>query len=311
MIYITIVFSQQEMIAVAGFKVNPDGSEQVQYTMEDMPVRATGSSLSAVNGYAAACHWHDDFEMLTVPEGEMDYFVNGRHVHLKQGEGIFVNARRLHYGYSADEKDCRYRFIVFHPDTMSVVPSARDALEQFTSDSSADFWLFGASSEEMLLFNELYASANAGNALLTLAKCAELTEAVRTHAERHESADPRAEWAILRKMTGYIQGHYAETVTLDQIAAAGAVCRNRCCILFRENLDCSPIEYATRYRLDKACELLRNGSSVTKAALSSGFNGASYFAEVFRRVYGKTPKQYRKDVAGAGGIANSEGIPSR
>ena len=135
----------------------------------------------------------------------------------------------------------------------------------------------------------------AGNALLTLAKCAELTEAVRTHAERNESDDLRAEWVILRKMTGYIQGHYAETVTLDQIAAAGAVCRNRCCILFRENLGCTPIEYATRYRLDKACELLLGGNSVTEAALSSGFHGASYFAEVFRRVYGKTPTQYRKD----------------
>ena len=282
---------------MAGFRINPDGSEQVQYTMEDMPVRATGSSLSAVNGYAAACHWHDDFEMLTVPKGEIDYFVNGRNVHLKQGEGIFVNARRLHYGYSAEEKDCRYRFIVFHPEILNAAPSARRMLERFTSDAGADFWLFGASSEAMLLFNELYASAKIGNTLLTLAKCAELTDMVRTRAERNESADSRAEWVILRKMTGYIQGHYTENITLDQIAAAGAVCRNRCCILFRENLGCSPIEYAKRYRLDKACELLRNGSSVTEAALSSGFHGASYFAEVFRRVYGKTPKQYQKDAA--------------
>ena len=285
------------MIAVAGFRVNPDGSEQVQYTMEDMPVRATGSSLSAANGYAAACHWHDDFEMLTVPEGEIDYFVNGRHVHLQQGEGIFVNARRLHYGYSAEEKDCRYRFVVFHPEILNGFASARRMLERFTSDTSADFWLFGASSEAMLLFNELYASANDGNTLMTLAKCAELTEAVRTRAERNESADSRSEWVILRKMTGYIQGHYMESVTLDRIAAAGAVCRNRCCVLFRENLGCSPIEYVTRYRLDKACELLRGGSSVTEAALSSGFHSASYFAEVFRRVYGKTPKQYSKDAA--------------
>ena len=285
------------VIAVAGFRINPDGSEQVQYTMEDMPVRATGSSLSAVNGYAAACHWHDDFEMLTVPEGEIDYFVNGRNVHLKQGEGIFVNARRLHYGYSAEEMDCRYRFIVFHPEMLNASPSAKHVLERFTSDSNADFWLFGASSEAMIIFNELYASASAGNALLTLAKCAELTDMVRTRAERNESADARAEWVILRKMTGYIQGHYTESITLDQIAAAGAVCRNRCCVLFREDLGCSPIEYATRYRLDKACELLRNGSSVTEAALSSGFHGASYFAEVFHRVYGKSPKQYRKDAA--------------
>lgn len=280
------------------FVVNPDGSEQVQYTMGDMRVRATGSSLSPVNDYAAACHWHNDFEMLTVPEGEMDYFVNGHTVHLKQGEGIFVNARRLHYGYSADEMDCRYRFVVFHPEMLVASPSAKRMIERFTSDASTDFWLLSASSEAMLVFNELYASANAGNTLLTLAKCAELVETVRTLSERQEAVGTRTEWLILRKMTGYIQGHYTENITLNQIAAAGAVCRNRCCVLFRENLGCSPIEYVTRYRLDKACEMLRTGSSVTEAALSSGFHGASYFAEVFRRVYGKTPKQYRNDVTG-------------
>ena len=53
------------------------------------------------------------------------------------------------------------------------------------------------------------------------------------------------------------------------------------------------MEYVTRYRLDKACDLLRQGSSVTDAALSCGFNGTSYFAEVFHRVYGRTPREYK------------------
>jgi len=98
-------------------------------------------------------------------------------------------------------------------------------------------------------------------------------------------------------MTGYIQANYTRRITLEQIAAAGSVCRNRCCILFRENLGCSPIEYVTRYRLDKACDMLRRGSMITEAALSNGFHGASYFAEVFRRVYGMTPKEYQRQAA--------------
>ena len=280
------------------FTVNPDGSERVEYTMADMPVRAVTDRLDRQRGYAAACHWHDDFEMLTVPEGEIDYFVNGQSVHLRQNEGIFVNARRLHYGYSLDERDCRYRFVVFHPDLLGAFAPVRRALEDFSADERGDCWRFGASSEEMLLFNELYAAATAENALLTLGKCAELVEAVRRHAERHRGVEMPAEWAVLRRMTGYVQAHFAERVTLDGIAAAGAVCRNRCCALFRENLGCSPMEYATRYRLDKACDLLRRGASVTEAALSSGFHGASYFAEVFRRVHGKTPRQYQRDMTG-------------
>ncbi len=182
---------------MTGFRVKPDGSELVQYTMEGLPVRATGSSLSAIHGYAAACHWHDDFEMLVVPKGEIDYFVNGKSVHLKQGEGIFVNARRLHYGYSALEQNCRYRFVVFHPDLIGDHPAIKRALEPFTSDTNADYWRF----------------------------------------------------------------------------------------------DASPMEYLTRYRLDKACDMLRQGSTVTETALSNGFHSQSYFTEVFRRMVGKPPKQ--------------------
>ena len=279
------------------FKVNPDGSEQLEYTMEDLPVRATGGSLSASSGYAAACHWHNDFEMLTVPEGEMDYFVNGRTVHLRQGEGIFVNARRLHYGFSADRMDCRYRFVVWHPDVMVNVPAVRRVMDGFTADASADFWLFAAFSETVMLFHELYAAATSENVLLTLAKCTELTEAVRAHAENYRDNAARSEWIVIRKMTGYIQANYTRRITLEQIAAAGSVCRNRCCILFRENLGCSPIEYVTRYRLDKACDMLRRGSTITEAALSNGFHGASYFSEVFRRVYNTTPREYQRNAA--------------
>lgn len=287
---------------MAGFRVNPDGSEVVQYTMEGLPIRATGSSLSVANGYAAACHWHDDFEMLIVPEGEIDYFVNGRSVHLKQDEGIFVNARRLHYGYSALEQDCRYRFAVFHPDLIGGFPAVKQEMERFTSDANADFWRFDASSDAVLLFNELYQAANSENLLLTVAKCAELIEAVREHAERCQGDAMRAEWVILRKMTGFIQSHYTQRITLEQIAASGAVCRNRCCILFREDLGTSPMEYVTRYRLDKACDMLRKGSTVMDAALSNGFHGQSYFTEVFRRVYSKTPKQYQREAVGSDAV---------
>ena len=107
----------------------------------------------------------------------------------------------------------------------------------------------------------------------------------------------RSEWIVLRNMTGYIQANYTRRITLEQIAAAGSVCRNRCCILFRENLGCSPIEYVTRYRLDKACDMLRRGSTITEAALSNGFHGASYFSEVFRRVYNTTPREYQRNAA--------------
>ena len=108
-------------------KLNPDSSERLEYTMPDMPVRTGHDPLSIFQDFAAACHWHDDFELLTPVDGEMDYFVNGKNVHLKKGACIFVNARRLHYGYSAGKQDCHYRFIVFHPSIFGELPPVERA----------------------------------------------------------------------------------------------------------------------------------------------------------------------------------------
>ena len=147
-----------------------------------------------------------------------------------------------------------------------------------------------------MLFDELYHCAEAGDALRVVAKCAELVSLAMDAAAVQKTPRTGADWATLRAMTGYVQAHYTEKIRLEQIAAAGAVCRNRCCVLFRKRLGCSPIEYVTRYRLEKACGLLGQGATVTEAALACGFNSASYFTELFRRYYGVTPKIYQQDV---------------
>lgn len=274
--------------------VNPDGSERLEYTMAGMPVRASTDRLGIFQDYAAACHWHDDFELLAAVDGEMDCFVNGRTVHLKKGDAVFVNARRLHCGYSEQRRDCAYRFVLFHPSVLGELPPVREALAAFAADDAPDCWALDAASEAMLIFGELYEAAATGNAVRAVGECARLVDTLARQgsAEREGQGDQR--WRLLRRMTGYIQARYADRITLDGIAAAGAVCRNRCCVLFREGLGCSPMEYVTRYRLDKACALLREGASVTEAALSSGFHGASYFAEVFRRTWGITPREYQR-----------------
>lgn len=54
-------------------------------------------------------------------------------------------------------------------------------------------------------------------------------------------------------------------------------------------------ETARKLRLAKACHLLENtDQSITKVATLSGFSNLSHFNRQFRREYGVTPSQYRK-----------------
>ena len=155
-------------------QVNPDGSERLEYTMKGLPVRISTDRLRIFQDYAAACHWHDDFEILAALDGEMDYFVNSKRIHLKKGDGIFINARRLHYGYSEKKQDCLYRFVVFHPDLLGGSAPVQEAISQFTRDEQSDYWHLDASSEGMLAFHFLYAAAEVSDALQVLSLSAGL-----------------------------------------------------------------------------------------------------------------------------------------
>ncbi len=43
--------------------------------------------------------------MIAVLDGEMNYSINGERISIKEGEGVFVNSRQLHYGYSETQTE--------------------------------------------------------------------------------------------------------------------------------------------------------------------------------------------------------------
>lgn len=281
--------------------IGPDGSEQVQYDTPELPVHGFSARLSELYNYAAGCHWHNGFEFLIADRGEMEYFVNGRILRLRQGEGIFVNANRMHYGFSSEKRECLYSCLVFHPSMLGQLhlPMARYALS-FSQDDRADYLLLrpgdplgkqildlihqaiGVGEEQKPLY-ELELQGICGKLLASLWKL---------EGGGENRADPA--WAALRQMTGFIQDHHQEPIRLEQIAAAGAVCRSKCCRLFRERMGTSPIGYLNDYRLDKAAALLRQTAlPITEIASHCGFDSPSYFSEAYRKRFGISPRQSR------------------
>lgn len=275
--------------------VRQDSSEILNYNAPDYPVRTGGDPLSIFPDYAAECHWHHDFEVLIADRGGIDYYVNAQQVHLNEGDAILVNGRRLHYGYSAERKECLYRFAVFHPLIFGSLAPISAAIDHLSSDSSQDYWLFSAQTEEgcraVELADTLCQTGAPGDAFTFLsAACQLLNIAAQQNQCTGAQADPA--WTILRRMLSYIQQHYTERILLEDIAAAGAVCRSRCCALFREKLYTTPNIYLTKYRLGRACAMLQAGATITDAAMNCGFQSTSYFSETFRKYYGMTPRAF-------------------
>ena len=171
-------------------------------------------------------------------------------------------------------------------------------VSQLSRDSGQDYWLFSASNEKdrqvIAQIRLLCDHADPKEAVSVVSVCAALVSEIISRDSRHLDHPYDPDWTLIRKMVGYIQSHYQERIMLEEIASAGAVCRSKCCQLFREKLHSTPVNYVNRYRLEKACDLIRDGSSLTDAAFSVGFQGLSYFSELYKKVYGIKPSQYSR-----------------
>jgi AraC-like DNA-binding protein len=88
----------------------------------------------------------------------------------------------------------------------------------------------------------------------------------------------------------------AEQWTIDSMAEACGIGVSK----FSEQVNTltaeSPAKYLARLRLEKACELLRNGSlPLSSIAKQTGFSCVSYFTRSFVRYYRKSPTRFRQE----------------
>lgn len=283
-----------------------DRSERVHYDTPHFPVYARKGYLSYYPNYAAASHWHDDVELIAVLSGHMNYNVNGNIVTLKEGSGIFVNSRQLHYGYSKDFSECEFICVLLHPVLLC---TTREMEENFVSPvlSNADFAYRFLSSdtswenEILASVRQIYYDKSEPASMLRIQSLffhiwAILYEHMPPAVK--QAPKPSQRLTSLRDMMGFIQNRYREKISLDEIAAAGNVCKSSCCSIFQSYLHKTPNGYLTDYRLDKSLELLRETDmSIAEIGCDTGFCSPSYYTETFRRHFGYSPAIYRKNFA--------------
>jgi AraC family L-rhamnose operon regulatory protein RhaS len=92
-----------------------------------------------------------------------------------------------------------------------------------------------------------------------------------------------------------LQERLHELWTVDRMAAECGLGRTQFAAYCRELTNATPLEFLTRERLDRACDLLRTRPDlrVGDVAGSVGFSSSQYFATVLRRELGRTPTDVR------------------
>lgn len=247
-------------------------------------------------------HWHEELELDYVVAGSVKVSTAGQTQVFQKGEAFFINTNVL--TAMANSEDCLLDSHLFHPVLLSGhFKSVFETkyMNPVLQNKNLDLLpLRGQTREQAQILSRLRQLAKlqqqADTEFQTRSLLGEIWLLLLEELKNTQlQSVPTQSRDRLLTMLAFIHEHYAERLTLEDIADAAAVSARECLRCFRSGIDQSPVDYLLAYRLRTALKLLETTDlSVTRIAMDTGFGGSSYFSKMFRRTYGRTPVEHRK-----------------
>ncbi|MCI9007936.1 MAG: AraC family transcriptional regulator [Lachnospiraceae bacterium] len=275
------------------------------------PVLISYERLSSFDTGEFPWHWHPEIELTFVMEGDIAYQVNDSIYHLKAGEGLFCNTNVLHRGRGYRAPDCSYLSITFHPRILygysssviqdkymnHILRSPGLASLHFVPEKKWQRKILRQMEKIRGLNREHPVSEELQIQMALLKIWRGIYEHVGTKENRY--AENGRDTERIRRIMEYIQEHYGEKITLEELAEQIHLCKSESCRLFKRYMNESMFDYLLGYRVERSLDLLRQSSlDVTQIAGQVGFGNPGYYARIFKRKMGCTPLEYRKSRTG-------------
>lgn len=282
--------------------------EQITHNAAIFPITYFCDELASLPNWAGPLHWHPDFEIATAASGVLDFQVGRQHIVLEAGDSIFVNGNILHgiKQLSGDIPDPMPNIVfsgtVIAPETSEIY---RKYIQPIARCDTLPFILFnqknGWHNEVNRLVKNVYCLMYEQGQCYEMAVQRELSSIFEYIFSNFDDLPKSENTRIqintqirIQKMLSYIREHYAEAVTLEDIAGSANISRSEAGRCFNTYMGCSPVDALIQHRLQIAHRLIKDTTlTLREISYSCGFNSVHYFSRQFRQTYGYTPGQYR------------------
>jgi len=108
--------------------------------------------------------------------------------------------------------------------------------------------------------------------------------------QQHNDEGP----ALIEKAISYIENQYHNDIGIDEVCEFVGLSVSHFCTLFKQVTGSTFLEYVTRCRIEKAKYMLLNSEvKVYQLAPLVGYQDSKYFTQVFKKMTGMTPSEYR------------------
>ncbi len=126
-------------------------------------------------------------------------------------------------------------------------------------------------------------------------KLNDLADEVSGTRQRKLASEGKNKHHVVERAKEYIDEHYYEEITLNQVAEKVGITSGYLSTLFSQNLNCGFIDYLNEVRINYACTYLQQDYLKTyEIAYKVGFHNEKYFSRVFKRMKNMSPYEFRK-----------------
>ncbi len=236
-------------------------------------------------------HFHEYYVIGLVESGQRLLTVNDREYQMGSGDILVFNPMDNHGCIQTDGGRLTYRNISLKTETMERVfqdVNGHGGLPHFPEPI-----LYR--SESAALFRELHeaimqeeAGLHKEELFLFLMRQLYTDHALIGHTPEEEETRQDIE-----KVSAYLEEHYAERVTLEELGRIAHVNKYTLLRAFARHKGITPYRYLENIRIGKAKSLLEEGMEPALVAQRTGFSDQSHFTRYFRQFIGLSPKQYQ------------------
>lgn len=256
-------------------------------------------------------HWHQAFQYCYVTDGIIDIKLPRQTYTIKKGDGFFINYQQIHL-IKLNEAVSTASYIC-----LDIPPSfiAHDNHGRIYSR-----YVKPILESPIPAFLKL--SGNVPGSKYILTKILEIQQTVKETPELFEidleidiMSIFKKTFSLLKTTTQksdnvpqsyyendrlkhiltFLQNHYQDKITLEEIAKSIAISKSECSRFFKKVTGESLFNYLITYRINKSIDLIRDTNlSIAEIATSVGFSNQSYYTKCFKEQKKITPKKFKE-----------------
>ncbi len=258
-------------------------------------------------------HWHNEMELVYIKKGQGIVSVDFTRCMVSAGDIIFICPGQLHSIEQFQDASMEYENIIFPLSLLS----------SYQADPVRERYLEPIRLRQVQLPFQLRPGHSA---YPPIAACLDQIDAIRQTFPyayellikgklfevffllyHHNLVSDRASGKSgltlkslekIRRILKYLEEHYNESLSIEKMAEASGFSQSHFMKFFRQVFGTTFTAFLNEYRMTMAARLLlASDDTILTVAANCGFENLSYFNRSFKRRFGMTPREFRKQLS--------------